>query len=179
MALSYIFPVSGRYIITSPFGSRRKPKAGASKNHQGIDIGVPIGTTVRSASSGKIAKISYNSARGNYIVVDHGSGNTTIYEHLSKTFGKVGDIVKQGEEIAKSGSTGISTGPHLHFEIRHKGIAVNPMVANLKSGGAKEIEKHFSLSSLSTSIDKDSMLGFVKENWWLIAGGLVLVAILK
>ncbi|MHC1722254.1 MAG: M23 family metallopeptidase [Aminipila sp.] len=173
MALSYTFPISGKYVITSPFGSRQAPTAGASTNHPGIDVGIPFNTSVKAAASGKITKNGYSSAKGNYIEIDHGNGNTTVYEHLSKAIVKIGDTVKQGQEIAKSGNSGISTGPHLHFEMRHNGKAVNPLLGNFKPKETAETK-----SSLD-AIDTDSLLGFIKEKWWLIAGGLVLIAVLK
>lgn len=173
MAFDYTFPVGGKYFITSPFGTRPSPAPGASKNHQGIDISVPVGTSVLAAKSGKITKNEYSSARGNYIEVDHGNGLITIYEHLSKAVGMIGDTVKEGQEIAKSGNSGISTGPHLHFEIRNKGNAVNPMMVNIDAGESERMDSVFKSS------EPANLLEFIKGKWWIFAGGLLLLAIVK
>ena len=173
MSLSYTFPIKDKYFITSPFGSRSAPTSGASSNHQGIDIGVPVGTSVYAAASGTVIKNGYTSARGNYVEINHGNGNTTLYQHLSTAAVKIGDTVKQGQVIAKSGNSGISTGAHLHFEMRENGKAINPLVG-IKSGQAAG-EGDGILSNLKT----DSLLEFIKDKWWLIAGGLILIAVLK
>ncbi|MBE6033891.1 MAG: M23 family metallopeptidase [Clostridiales bacterium] len=172
MALSYTFPIKDKYFITSPFGSRTAPTAGASTNHQGVDISVPVGTNVYAAAAGTITKSGYSSARGNYVEINHGNGNTTLYQHLSKAVTKIGDTVKQGQVIAKSGNSGISTGPHLHFEMRQNGKAVNPLVGITANETTAE-------EGILSNVNTDSILDFIKEKWWLIAGGLVLVAVLK
>ena len=112
--------------ITSPAGLRNKPTEGASKAHKGTDIGAPEGADVYAAEAGKIVLVDYNSARGNYVDVDHGNGYKTRYQHLSATKVNVGDIVKKGQVIAAVGSTGISTGAHLHFEVLHDDKNLDP-----------------------------------------------------
>ena len=117
-------PASGR--ITSQFGSRSQPTKGASTNHKGIDIGAPTGKDIVAAAAGEVVISTYSYSAGNYVMVNHGGGVYTVYMHASKLLCKVGDTVKQGQVIAKVGSTGYSTGPHLHFGIRVNGTYVNP-----------------------------------------------------
>ncbi len=117
-------PASGR--ITSNFGSRTSPTKGASSNHQGIDVGAPTGSNIIAAAGGTVVVSTYSYSAGNYVMVNHGGGVYTVYMHASKLLCKVGDTVKQGQVIAKVGSTGYSTGPHLHFGIRVNGTYVNP-----------------------------------------------------
>ena len=113
--------------ITSSFGSRTPPKQGASSDHKGIDIGASMGAQVIAAAAGKVTTVSYNSARGYFIVVDHGSSYVTLYQHLSRQDVKVGDMVKAGQQIGAVGETGISTAPHLHFEVHVNGTPVDPL----------------------------------------------------
>ena len=117
-------PASGR--ITSKFGSRTSPTKGASSNHQGIDIGAATGSNIVASAAGEVVISTYSYSAGNYVMVNHGGGVYTVYMHASKLLCKVGDKVKQGQVIAKVGSTGYSTGPHLHFGIRVNGTYVNP-----------------------------------------------------
>lgn len=117
-------PASGR--ITSKFGSRTSPTAGASSNHKGIDIGAPTGSDIVAAAAGEVVISTYSYSAGNYVMINHGGGVYTVYMHASKLLCKVGETVKQGQVIAKVGSTGYSTGPHLHFGVRLNGTYVNP-----------------------------------------------------
>ena len=117
-------PASGR--ITSKFGARSSPTEGASSNHKGIDIGAPTGSNILAAAAGEVVVSTYSYSAGNYVMINHGGGVYTVYMHASKLLCKVGDSVKQGAVIAKVGSTGYSTGPHLHFGIRLNGTYVNP-----------------------------------------------------
>ncbi len=117
-------PASGR--ITSRFGARSSPTEGASSNHKGIDIGAPTGSNILAAAGGTVVVSTYSYSAGNYVMLNHGGGVYTVYMHASKLLCKVGDTVKQGQVIAKVGSTGYSTGPHLHFGIRLNGTYVNP-----------------------------------------------------
>lgn len=117
-------PVSSR--ITSKFGSRTSPTAGASSNHKGIDIGAPTGSDIVAAAAGEVVISTYSYSAGNYVMINHGGGVYTVYMHASKLLCKVGETVKQGQVIAKVGSTGYSTGPHLHFGVRLNGTYVNP-----------------------------------------------------
>ena len=123
----YIWPVNSRRI-TSPFGSRNTGIAGASTNHKGVDIGgVYYSSVVRAAKAGTVIVSTYSSSYGNYVVVSHGAGNTTLYAHMSSRSVSVGDVVAQGDQLGITGSTGISSGPHLHFEITENGVRVNPL----------------------------------------------------
>ncbi len=123
----YIWPCDSRYV-TSPLGSRYTGIAGASTNHMGIDIGrVGYSTQVVAAKAGTVIISDYNKYRGNYIVISHGSGNTTTYQHLSQRLVSVNDTVSQGQVIGITGSTGVSSGPHLHFEISENGQIVDPL----------------------------------------------------
>ena len=111
----FIWPASG--TITSHFGYRNAPTAGASSNHPAIDIGVPIGTPVAAADGGVVIYAGHNSGYGNSVGIKHDNGMVTYYNHLDSWNVKVGDTVAQGQQIACSGNTGISTGPHLDFKI--------------------------------------------------------------
>ena len=124
----YIWPVTTSKRVTSPFGKRNTGIKGASTNHRGIDIGgVYYSSTVYAAKAGTVIISSSNSVRGRYIVISHGSGNTTTYQHLSKRSVSVGAVVKQGQAIGVTGSSGVGSGPHLHFEITENGQLVNPL----------------------------------------------------
>lgn len=116
--------------ITSYFGGRVAPVAGATSDHRAIDIGVPTGTPVLSAGNGIVISTGYNSARGYFIIIKHADNLYTLYQHLSVILVSRGKTVSTGTKIAKSGSTGIGSGPHLHFEVRtsqYYGSEVNPL----------------------------------------------------
>lgn len=117
-------PASSR--ITSSFGGRDRPTEGASTNHKGIDIGASSGSNIIAAAAGEVVISTYSYSAGNYIMINHGGGVYSVYMNCSKLLASVGDQVKQGQVIAKVGSTGYSTGPHLHFGIRVNGTYVNP-----------------------------------------------------
>lgn len=123
--LRWPLQVSG--TITSHFGNRSAPTEGASTYHKGIDIAVPSGTTVVAAGSGEVVVASYQAAAGNYIMISHGNGLYTVYMHCSRLAVSVGQNVNKGDVIAYSGSTGVSTGPHLHFGVSVNGAYVNPL----------------------------------------------------
>ena len=95
--------------------------------HSGLDIAVPLGTSVLAANNGTVIKTEYSSSYGNMVMIDQGGGIVTAYAHLSEFVANVGDSVERGTIIAKSGSTGWSTGPHLHFEVRINGQCVDPI----------------------------------------------------
>ena len=120
----FIWPTIGR--LTSPFGFRRSPFTGARQFHGGIDIAAPTGTPVRAAMSGRVARIGFNNVLGNYIVLNHHSGFRTLYAHLHVVRVRPGANVATGERIGDVGNTGLSTGPHLHFEVHRDGVRVNP-----------------------------------------------------
>jgi murein DD-endopeptidase MepM/ murein hydrolase activator NlpD len=118
---------AGRTIrVTSPFGMRYHPTLHVNKLHTGIDFGVPSGTPVHAMADGEVIIAKYSSSYGNYIVINHGSGITTLYAHNSKLLVSVGQKVTGGQVISKSGNTGYSTGPHCHFEVRKNGTPINP-----------------------------------------------------
>lgn len=118
-------PVSGR--ITSTFGYRKAPTAGASSYHKGVDIAVNTGTNVLACKEGKVVTAAYSASAGNYVAIYHGGGIYSYYMHCSQLKTSVGKHVEKGQVIARSGSTGISTGPHLHFAMYKAGNYVNPM----------------------------------------------------
>lgn len=122
----FLWPVPSSGRITSTFGYRNQPTAGASTYHRGIDIGAPTGTDIVASMSGSVVTAAYSVSAGNYIMISHGGGVYTVYMHCSKLLVSVGDEVSQGEVIGKVGSTGYSTGPHLHFGISMDGEYVNP-----------------------------------------------------
>lgn len=122
----FIWPVKGP--ITSPFGMRINPITHQYSGHTGIDIGVPYGTPIDAADGGVVIFAGWNVAYGNMTVIDHGGGLSTMYAHQSKQLVAVGDHVTQGQIIGYIGTTGWSTGPHLHFEIRVNGVPKNPML---------------------------------------------------
>ncbi len=117
-------PSSSR--ITSGFGSRTSPTEGASSNHKGIDISASTGSNIVAAAGGTVSIATYSYSAGNYIMINHGNGLSTVYMHCSQLLVSAGDTVKAGQTIAKVGSTGYSTGPHLHFGVRKNGSYVNP-----------------------------------------------------
>ena len=124
----YIWPVNSRHI-TSTVGGRSSPGGIGSTNHKGTDIGaVGYNSQIFAAKAGTVIVSEYSSSYGNYVVVSHGSGNTTLYAHMSRRMVKVGQVVKQGDVLGITGSTGNSTGPHLHFEIIENGVRVNPLL---------------------------------------------------
>ena len=123
-----IWPCVGYTRITSGYGKRNTGIPGASTNHKGIDIGCPDGTKIVSVLDGKVMFTGYNKYRGYYIMVDHGGGVVTLYQHCQGGTFKfsVGQKVKAGETIVLSGHSGIGSGPHLHFEVLINGSNVNP-----------------------------------------------------
>lgn len=124
--IKFIWPCPSSSRITSGFGGRESPTEGASSNHQGIDIGAPTGSNIVAAADGTVTISTYSYSAGNYIMLNHGGGVSTVYMHCSQLLVSAGDTVKQGQVIAKVGSTGYSTGPHLHFGVRLNGSYVNP-----------------------------------------------------
>ncbi len=123
---TYIKPISGGRL-TSGFGRRNAPKKGASTYHKGVDWAVPVGTAVMASSSGVVTRAGWGSGYGYCVYIKHADGRETRYGHLSKVLVSVGQKVSQGQKIALSGNTGVSTGPHLHFEILINGSQVNPL----------------------------------------------------
>lgn len=112
--------------VTSEFGYRRDPFTGEVKGHTGMDLAVPTGTPVRAALPGTVTVSQYSSSYGYYVMIDHGDGLSTLYAHNSRLVAQVGDTVEAGDIVSVSGSTGRSTGPHLHFEVRVNGQRTDP-----------------------------------------------------
>ena len=146
----YIWPVDSRYI-TSTVGGRTSPGGVGSTNHKGTDIGrVGYTSPIYASKAGTVIVSQYSSSYGNYVVVSHGSGNTTLYAHMSSRKVEVGQYVNQGAVLGITGSTGNSTGPHLHFEITENGVRINPL-----SHGAQPQKGYLSGYTLSgTGISK-------------------------
>ena len=124
---TWIEPVSG-YTITSAFGYRKAPTKGASTYHQGVDMACPTGTPIYATRSGTVTKAAYQAGgAGYYVSISHGDGFASIYMHMTRYVVSAGQSVTQGQLIGYVGSTGVSTGPHLHFGISYGGTYVNPM----------------------------------------------------
>jgi len=121
------WPAPGYYYVTSKFGQRFHPVLKRWKLHTGIDLRVPSGSKIVAANAGVVLIAKYNVAYGNYVVIDHGGGISTLYAHNKKLLVSAGQTVKRGQVISYSGSTGYSTGPHLHFEYRINGEYQNPL----------------------------------------------------
>ena len=121
------WPVPGYTRISSKYGMRTHPITGVYKLHTGVDISAPMGANFIAANDGIVVKAGYNGAYGNMVIIDHGGGVSTLYAHGSEILVEVGQIVKRGESVLKVGSTGYSTGPHAHFEVRLNGIVTDPM----------------------------------------------------
>jgi murein DD-endopeptidase MepM/ murein hydrolase activator NlpD len=119
------WPLKGR--ITSRYGYRRHPLWGGRNFHTGVDIAAKYGTPIRAADAGEVIFSGWWDGYGKAVVVDHGRSTTTVYAHMSRIYRKVGNTVAKGQTVGLVGSTGYSTGPHLHFEVRKKGKPVNPM----------------------------------------------------
>lgn len=122
----FIRPVSGGYI-SCPYGYRIHPITGAYSFHNGVDIAVGAGTPIKASASGKVTVASYTYVWGNYVTINHGNGFSTLYAHMTNYIVGYGQYVSQGQVIGYVGSTGYSTGNHLHFTIYYNGSTVNPM----------------------------------------------------
>lgn len=123
---SFMWPATSRWV-TSGFGGRNSPGGIGSTNHKGIDIGAGAGTPIFAADGGVVAAAGWQVARGNYVIITHSNGLSTLYQHCSAIYAKQGQKVSKGQTIAAVGSTGYSTGPHLHFEVWVNGVPVDPM----------------------------------------------------
>ena len=123
---SFVWPATS-YLVTSEYGYRVHPLQGVQKFHSGVDIGAGAGTPIYAAAAGTVATATYNDSYGNYVLINHGGGNSTLYAHMSSMAVSSGTYVSQGQVIGYCGSTGWSTGPHLHFEVRLNGSTVNPL----------------------------------------------------
>ena len=123
---TYIKPISGGRL-TSTFGNRTATIRGMTTNHGAVDWATPIGTSVVASCGGRVSFAGWKSSYGYCIFIEHPDGRQTRYAHLSKVLVSAGQTVAQGEKIALAGNTGVSTGPHIHFEIRIGGKAVDPL----------------------------------------------------
>ena len=121
------WPINGHYTITSNYGMRVHPITGVYKLHTGVDISASTGDDFTAMADGIVVKAEYNAAYGNMVIIDHGGGVQTLYAHGSQIIAQVGQEVKAGDVVLKVGSTGYSTGPHAHFEVRINGNPVNPL----------------------------------------------------
>ncbi len=124
--IRFTWPCPSSTRITSGFGARSSPTAGASSDHKGMDIGAATGSGIVAAAAGTVVIATYSYSAGNYVMINHGGGVYTVYMHCSQLLVKEGQQVNSGQTIAKVGSTGYSTGPHLHFGIRARGEYVDP-----------------------------------------------------
>ena len=125
-AATWAFPTSPRGRVTSGFGARSSPGGVGSTNHDGIDIGVPVGTRVVAANGGKVTRAGENGGYGQYVEIQHAGGLVSFYGHLSQIKVRSGQVVDRGDVIALSGNTGNSTGPHLHFGMHENGVRIDP-----------------------------------------------------
>ncbi len=123
---AFVFPVEKYTRVSSDYGYRIHPTLGVRQFHNGVDLASPKGTPIYAAYDGVVVAATYSSTMGNYVMINHGGGLYTIYMHASKLLVKVDDIVARGDTIAKVGSTGRSTGNHLHFTVRLNGEYMNP-----------------------------------------------------
>jgi murein DD-endopeptidase MepM/ murein hydrolase activator NlpD len=122
----FIYPLKGARL-TSPFGWRKDPISGVRRHHAAIDLAAPTGTPVKAAMDGKVSSVGFNSTYGKYLILSHGKEYQTLYAHLNQISVKQGARVNQGVKIGEVGSTGYSTGPHLHFAIYRNGRPVNTL----------------------------------------------------
>lgn len=121
----YRFPLQSA-VVTSTFGMRKSPFTGKPSYHAGIDLAAPSGTPVYACAAGKVIEVAYSRIYGNYLIIKHNDGRESLYGHLSKVKARLYQKVKSGTIIGNVGSTGLSTGPHLHFEVREQGKPKDP-----------------------------------------------------
>ncbi len=124
---SFLWPTPSSYYVSSPYGYRTHPIFGDQRFHSGVDIGAAHGAQILAADSGTVVTAVYSSSYGNYVVISHGNGNSTLYAHMSSMAVSAGQTVNKGDVIGYVGSTGWSTGAHLHFEIKLGGVLTDPM----------------------------------------------------
>ena len=150
------WPVPGYTKITSKYGMRVHPITGQYKLHTGVDIGAPTGANFIAANDGIVVKSEYNTAYGRMVIIDHGGGISTLYAHGSEFLVEVGQTVKRGDAVLKVGSTGYSTGPHAHFEVRINGVVTDPMpyITNGIVPGSEQDEASQNKPSGENTIDE-------------------------
>ncbi len=123
---AFVLPAAGLAQMTSGFGVRADPFHGRAKNHSGVDLAKPTGTPIYATANGKIGRAGRVGSYGNLVEINHGNGYQTRYAHMHRIFVKSGQFVRRGTQIGEVGSTGRSTGPHLHYEVRFNGKALDP-----------------------------------------------------
>lgn len=123
----FVCPIKASYRISSYFGKRADPFTGVASNHTGVDLACPQGTGIYAAMSGKVVYVGWSNVFGNYVIINHGNGYQSLYGHMIKALAKNGAYVDQGTKIGLVGSTGYSTGPHLHFTVYKNGKLVDPL----------------------------------------------------
>lgn len=148
------WPIPGYTTITSEYGMRVHPITGAYKLHTGTDIGAPMGADFVAMGKGVVTKASMTPAYGNMVIIDHGGGVQTLYAHGSEILVQVGQEVEAGTPVLKVGSTGYSTGPHAHFEIRINGQPVNPMDYLLNKDELQKITQKNENSQEETNVEE-------------------------
>ena len=117
------------WCLNAPFGWRDSPLSGTLEFHSGADLSGKEGTPIHAAFSGQVTEAGFHESYGNYLILDHANGFTTLYAHCSRLLVRMGDRVKKGQLIGKIGATGAATGPHLHFELRLNGVCLDPLPA--------------------------------------------------
>jgi murein DD-endopeptidase MepM/ murein hydrolase activator NlpD len=122
----WISPLAGAWRLTSLVGYRKDPFTGVRQYHNGIDMAVPMGTPIRAAMGGTVVSTGYSNVYGNFVIINHDSGYQSMYGHMSKILTRKGSVVGQGTQIGLVGSTGYSTGPHLHFTLYKNGAVIDP-----------------------------------------------------
>ncbi len=137
----FCWPVPGYTTITYKYGMRIHPLNGIYKMHTGIDIAAPLGSYAVAANDGTVVKSEYNASYGNMVVIDHGGGLSTLYAHGEERLVEIGETVTRGQPVLKVGSTGISTGPHTHFEVRVNGGWTDPLEYLLNRDNIKSNEE--------------------------------------
>ena len=125
----FTHPCPGYRRISSTFGYRKAPLAGASTNHKGVDFAAPTGTPIYAAAGGTVTSAGYSGKAGNLLIINHGNGMQTYYMHCNKIYVRAGQKVEKGQNVAAVGTTGNSTGPHLHFQVMSGGTPVNPLLS--------------------------------------------------
>jgi murein DD-endopeptidase MepM/ murein hydrolase activator NlpD len=128
-------PVHGH--VSSPFGERFHPILGYVRMHKGVDLAAAAGTPIVAAADGKVIEAGWHGGYGEQVEIAHASGLETSYGHMSRIAARIGQVVRKGEVIGWVGSTGLSTGPHVHFEVTRNGRAVNPLSVKMDTGAAR------------------------------------------
>ncbi len=149
------WPVPGYTRISSKYGMRYHPILHINKLHTGVDISAPMGANFVAANDGIVTKAGMNAAYGNMVIIDHGGGISTLYAHGSEILVQVGQMVKRGESILKVGSTGYSTGPHAHFEVRLNGEVTDPM-PYITNGMLPETQNQNTTNATSNGIEENT-----------------------